>query len=85
MTRSYSDKSQEPRAPAHPDRDLWWFYCYRCEQWAQTSGPWCLLYAGEPLTDACYFDDFPGRMYGVPFGADPLTYDAAARPASDPS
>lgn len=57
----------------HTEGDYWWFYCYRCEQWAEREGPWCDLYRGEPLTSECVFDENPTWRGGVLFTLDPTT------------
>lgn len=60
-----------PRATPHDVRDgseqgdWWWFYCYRCKQWCERSGPWCELYLSEPLTSDCVFVEYPERARGV--------------------
>jgi hypothetical protein len=58
-----------------PGRDLWEFYCWLCEQWCETEGPWCQLYRNAGRTSPCYFDENPARRGGVLYSEDPVLVD----------
>lgn len=60
-------------------------YCYRCEQWCHTDGPWCALLRDMGLTSACEFEvinalaDKIIEYRGSRFGAEHLDGDFDVR------